>query len=198
MRLRIGVFASHGGSNLQAIMDACKDGIIDGEVAVVVCNNSGALAIERAGKAGIPSYHLSSRNYPDNSELDEAMLLVLQKHKVNIVALAGYMKKLGPTILDEFRDRILNIHPALLPKHGGKGMFGLNVHKSVLEAGDSESGATVHLVNDRYDEGSILGQVVVPVLEGDNPEKLAARVLPEEHRLYVETLRRISSGELKL
>jgi phosphoribosylglycinamide formyltransferase-1 len=198
MKLRIGVFASHGGSNMQAIIDACSNGIIDGEVCVLISNNSGAYAVERARSAGIPVYHLSGSNYPDANDLDEAMLLVLEKHKVNLVVLAGYMKKIGTQVLKRYRNKILNIHPALLPGYGGPGMFGMNVHRAVIESGDRESGATVHLVNENYDEGGILGQVIVPVMDGDTPEDLAERIIHEEHRLYVETLARISSGSLKI
>ena len=198
MKLRIGVLASHGGSNMQSIIDACRDKQIDGEVSVVICNNSKAGAVEKANRAGIPVYHLSSRNYPDADGLDEAIHLVLLKHDINVVVLAGYMKKLGPATLREYRNRILNIHPALLPKHGGKGMYGMNVHKAVLAAGDKESGATVHLVNEKYDEGDIISQAIVPVMDDDTPETLAARVLVQEHRLYPATLEKISKGEIKL
>lgn len=198
MKLQIGILASHGGSNMQAIIDACKNGQINGSVKVVICNNSKAGAVEKAKKAGIPVYHLSGKNYPDCSELDEAILLVLKKHKVNIVALAGYMKKLGPNVLDEYKDRILNVHPALLPKFGGKDMYGMNVHKAVIGSGDRESGATVHLVNENYDEGGILGQIVVKVDEDDTPETLAAKVLIQEHKLYPMTLEKISKGEIEL
>ncbi|MBN1623564.1 MAG: phosphoribosylglycinamide formyltransferase [Clostridia bacterium] len=198
MRLKIGVFASHGGSNMQAIIDACRDGTIDGEVSVVICNNSTAYAVDRARAAGIPVYHLSGSNYPDADDLDEAMLLVLEKHKVNLVVLAGYMKKMSPAILKKFSNRVLNIHPALLPRHGGSGMYGMKVHEAVIADEDTETGATVHLVNDKYDDGSILGQVVVKVEEEDTPDILAKKVLPQEHMLYVETLRRIASGELKI
>jgi phosphoribosylglycinamide formyltransferase-1 len=198
MKLRIAILASHGGSNMQAIIDACADDKINGNVCVVICNNSKAGAVEKAEKAGIAAYHLSSRNYPGEGDLDEAILIVLKKYNVNIIALAGYMKKLGPMVLKEYKNRILNIHPALLPKYGGKGMYGLNVHNAVLEAGDKESGATVHLVNENYDEGGILSQVVVPVKNDDTPEILAARVLIQEHRLYPITLEKISKGEIKL
>lgn len=198
MKLQIGVLASHGGSNMQSIIDACKSKQIDGEVRVVISNNSNSGAVERADNESIPAYHLSSCNYPDANELDEAILLVLKKHDVNIVALAGYMKKLGPQTLQEYKDHILNIHPALLPKYGGKGMYGINVHKAVLAAGEKQSGATVHLVNENYDEGGIVSQVVVPVENGDTPESLAARVLEQEHRLYPITLEKISKGEIKL
>lgn len=198
MKLRIGILASHGGSNMQAIIDACKENKINGSVCVVICNNSRAGAVDKAEKAGIPVYHLSGKNYPGGNDLDEAVLLVLKKHKVNIVALAGYMKKLGPGVLKEYKNRILNIHPALLPKHGGKGMYGIKVHEAVIEAGDKESGATVHLVNENYDEGGILSQVVVPVLKNDTPGALADRILVEEHRLYPITLEKISKDDIKL
>ena len=183
---------------MQAIIDACKDGTINGEVSVLICNNSRAYAVERARGEGIPAYHLSSSNYPEPNDLDEAILLVLEKHKVNMVVLAGYMKKIGPAVLRKYRNKILNIHPALLPKYGGDGMFGSNVHEAVIAAGEKESGATVHLVNEKYDEGDILSQVVVPVRDDDTPEILAERILHQEHRLYVETLGRIASGELKI
>ncbi len=198
MKLRIGILASHGGSNMQAIIDACAKDEINGSVCVVICNNSNAGAVEKAERAGIPVYHLSSKNYPGNNDLDEAILIVLKKYKVNIVALAGYMKKLGTMVLKEYRNRILNIHPALLPKHGGKGMYGMIVHEAVINEGDKESGATVHLVNENYDEGGILSQVIVPVAKTDTPEVLAAKILVQEHRLYPITLEKISKGEIKL
>ena len=198
MKLRIGILASHGGSNMQAIIDACGNNKINGEVSVVISNNSSAGAVKKAENAGIQVYHLSSRNYPGSDELDEAMLLVLKKHKVNIIALAGYMKKLGPMVISKFQDRILNIHPALLPKYGGRGMYGDKVHKAVIESGDKESGATIHLVNYKYDDGRILSQVIVQISDDDNPETLAAKVLVQEHRLYPTTLEKIAKGEIKL
>lgn len=198
MKLRIGILASHGGSNMQAIIEACEKEQINGNVYVVICNNSNAGAVEKAKKAGIPVYHLSNKNYPGETDLDEAILLVLKKHKVNIITLAGYMKKLGPMVLKEYENRILNIHPALLPRHGGKGMYGINVHRSVINSGDKESGATVHIVNENYDDGGILSQVVVPVGQNETPESLAEKILVQEHRLYPITLEKISKGEIKL
>ena len=198
MKLRIGIFASHGGSNMQAIIDACRNNKINGEVNVVISNNSNAGAMKKAENAGIPVYHLSGSNYPGSDELDEVMLLVLKKYKVNIIALAGYMKKLGPMVISKFQDRILNIHPALLPKYGGRGMYGDKVHKAVIESGDKESGATIHLVNDKYDDGRIISQVIVQISEDDNPETLAAKVLVQEHHLYPITLDKISKGEIEL
>lgn len=198
MNLRIGIFASHGGSNMQAIMDACKDNKIKGMVCVVICNNSGAGVITRAESEGIPVYHLSSANYPDPEELDEAMLLVLKKYDVNLVALAGYMKKLGPAVLGEYQGRILNVHPALLPRFGGKGMYGINVHKAVIDAGEKESGATIHIVDENYDTGRILSQAIISIDEDESPESLSEKVLEREHSLYVETLGNIAEGKIML
>ncbi len=198
MKLKIAIFASHGGSNMQAIIDGCKSGEIDGEVSVVICNNSNAKAMERAKNEKIPFYHLSSVKHPDPEELDEEILRTLKKHDVNIIALAGYMKKLGKKVLEEYENRILNIHPALLPKFGGKGMYGTNVHKAVIAAGEKESGATVHLVNEAYDEGRILKSATVPVMDDDTPETLAERILVQEHKLYVKTLSEISRGNIPI
>lgn len=196
--MNIGFLASHGGSNMQAIIDAAKSGKLHAIPVVIISNNRDSTALQRAKTENIPAYYLSSKTHPDPDSLDEAILGTLLKHNVDIVALAGYMKKLGPKTLDHFKGRILNIHPALLPKHGGKGMYGIHVHESVLNAGERQTGVTVHLVTEEYDRGPILAQVTVPVEPGDTPDTLAARVLIQEHILYSATLERISTGELKL
>lgn len=198
MKLRLGFLASHGGSNVQAILDACREGRLDAEPCVVISNNSDAMVLDRAMAARIPAFHLSSHVHPEAARLDEAILATLEKHRVNLIVLAGYMKKLGPKTLARFRGRVLNIHPALLPKYGGQGMYGNHVHEAVLAAGDKESGATVHLADAEYDEGRILAQKKVSVLADDTSESLAARVLEVEHQLYAETLQRIAKGEIKL
>lgn len=197
-KLHLGFLASRGGSNLQAIIDAIKEGRLDAVPCVVISNNSNAFALERARREGIPCYHISSKHYPDENELDEAILQTMLKHNVDIVVLAGYMKKVGNKLLQHFKNRVLNIHPALLPKYGGKGMYGEFVHKAVLEAGEKESGCTVHLVDEIYDHGRILGQSVVPVYPDDTVESLAARVLEQEHKLYPRVLQQIASGEIVL
>lgn len=197
-KLALGVLASHGGTNLQAIIDSCRSGAIDAEVRVVISNNSRSMALERARRAGIPTTHLSSATHPDHDRLDEAIAETLQRHRVQVVALAGYMKMLGPRTLDAYRNRILNVHPALLPKFGGQGMYGERVHEAVLASGDSVSGVTVHLVDEEYDRGPVVAQTKVPVLPGDTPETLAARVLEQEHILYPETIQRIATGEVVL
>ena len=197
-KLALGVLASHGGTNLQAIIDSCHNGAIDAEVRVVISNNSGAMALERARRADIPTAHLSSATHPDPGSLDEAIAGILQRHGVQVVALAGYMKMLGPRTLGAYRNRILNVHPALLPKFGGQGMYGERVHRAVLESGDSVSGVTVHLVDEEYDRGPVVAQAEVPVLPGDTPDTLAARVLEQEHIIYPQTIQRIATGELDL
>jgi len=195
--LHLGFLASHGGSNMQAIIDACKQGQLDAALCVVVSNNSESMALQRARKAGIPAYHISAVTHPGAGE-DSEILRVLRRHGVDTVVLAGYMKQIGPQTLAAYRGRILNIHPALLPKFGGRGMYGKRVHEAVLSAGERVTGVTIHVVDDLYDHGRILAQREVPVREGDTADSLAERVLQEEHRLYSETLRRVAAGEIVL
>ena len=197
-KLRLGVLASHGGTNLQSIIDSCEAARIPAEVAVVISNNSQSGALERARKHNIDAVHLSNKQHPDDEKLDEAITEVLREHEVDIVCLAGYMKRRGPKFLSAFRNRILNIHPALLPKFGGKGFYGMRVHEAVLEAKERESGVTVHIVDEKYDHGPILAQKRVPVLPDDTPETLAARVLIEEHKIYSDVIGKIAMGEIKL
>jgi phosphoribosylglycinamide formyltransferase-1 len=183
MMLRLAVFASGGGTNLQALIDACRSKVIDAEIVAVVSNNSRAFALERARRAGINTFHISRKKYPDESEYIQTIKDVLSKHDIDLIVLAGYMKLLPVIIVRIYYGRIINIHPALLPKFGGKGMYGLNVHKAVIQAGEKHSGATVHMVDERYDHGPILIQRRVPVLADDSPESLAARVLEIEHKI---------------
>ena len=196
--LQLGVIASHGGTNLQAIIDACDEGSLNAEVRLVISNNSRAFALERARRAEIPTAHLSSATHPNPADLDAAITEAMRDHGVQIIALAGYMKKLGPRTLSEYENRILNIHPSLLPKFGGPGMYGEKVHAAVLAAGETESGATVHLVTAEYDQGPILAQTRVPIPPPDTPQTLSARILPQEHRLYPQTLQKLATGEIPL
>ncbi|MGD8717214.1 MAG: phosphoribosylglycinamide formyltransferase [Candidatus Zixiibacteriota bacterium] len=197
--LRIGALASGGGSNLQAIIDACEAGRIDGCVAVVISNNSKAGALDRARRHGIPTRHLSHARYPDDADLDRAFVEALREYDVNVVVLAGYMKKRGPEFLRAFPRRVLNIHPALLPgPHGGRGKYGIHVHESVLAAGDKVTGVTIHLVDEEYDHGPVVARRELPVEDGDTPETLQRRVLDVEHELYPETLAALARGEIDL
>ena len=196
--LRIGVLASHEGTTLQSIIDACLEARINGRVVVVISNNSGSGALRRAAAAGIRTFHLSSVTHPGGDSLDAAICDTLQSVRADIVFLAGYMKCLGPRTLAAFPARILNTHPALLPKFGGHGMFGNRVFEAVLAAGESESGASVHLVDAAYDTGAVVRQERVRVLSGDTVESLKARVQACEREAVVMTLASIASGELRL
>jgi len=196
--LVLGILASHGGTNLLAILTAIREGCLPARAGVVISNNSDAGALEHARRFAVPALHLSSRTHPDPAALDAAILEALRTHGVTLAVLAGYLRKLGPRVLAAYRGRILNIHPALLPAFGGQGMYGMRVHQAVLAAGAAESGCTVHVVTEAYDQGPILSQARVRVEPGDTPESLQARVLEQEHRLYPETLRRIALGQLIL
>ena len=198
---RIAALASHGGSILQAIMDACQAGELPAEVVLVIGNNSGSLALRRAANAGLETLHLSSRTHPDPDALDRAIRDALVEVRADWVMLAGYMKKLGNETLAAFPRRILNTHPALLPKFGGRGFYGRKVHQAVIDAGETESGATVHLVDTDYDTGPTVSQVRVPVLPDDAVQDLEQRVQTAERVLVVNTLRdlvfgRISTGSV--
>ncbi|RKX20135.1 MAG: phosphoribosylglycinamide formyltransferase [Candidatus Zixiibacteriota bacterium] len=181
--LKLAVFASGGGTNLQALIDACRSKAIGAEIRAVISNNSKAFALERAKKSGIDTFHISKKKYPDENKYVQAIKDVLARYNIDLIVLAGYMKLLPVDIVRNYYGRIINIHPALLPKYGGEGMYGLNVHKAVLQAGEKYSGATVHMVDERYDHGPILIQRRVPVLTNDTPETLAARVLEVEHKI---------------
>ncbi|MFZ3106891.1 MAG: phosphoribosylglycinamide formyltransferase [Candidatus Hydromicrobium sp.] len=196
--MNLGILASHNGTNAQAVIDAYKNGKTRAKVVVVLSNNSKAGVIERAKKEKIPYYHLSSEIYPDLNKLDEEILNILRKHEAEFVLLAGYVKKLGIKTLEYYRNKIINIHPALLPKYGGKGMYGLNVHKEIIKNKEKETGITIHIVDTEYDHGKIINQVQIPVEKEDTPESLQRRVLDHEHAFIVETLNKIYNKEIEL
>lgn len=193
--IRLAVLASHGGSTLQALLDACADGAIDAKVALVISNNSQAGAIARAQTAGVHTQHISAKTHGDEAGADRAIVGALQHAAVDWVLLLGYMKKMGPSILREYQGKIINTHPALLPDFSGKGFYGRKVHEAVHASGMSESGATLHLVGSDYDSGPILAQVRVPILPEDDVDAIEQRVKRAEKGLLVETLRRISRDE---
>lgn len=195
-KIRLGFLASGRGSNMLAIIDNCKAGNLVAGPAVVISNNVDAGALEYAREAGIPAFHLSTQTNPEN--LDDVITATLKFHDVDWIILAGYMKKIELQLLKEFQGKIFNIHPSLLPKHGGRGMYGHHVHEAVLASGESETGVTIHLVDGEYDQGRILAQRSVAVEHGDTPESLAARVLKVEHELYSDTLRGIIEGRISL
>lgn len=182
---KIGVLASGGGTNLQAVMDACQGGEISGEVVIVISNKKKAYALERAEKQGIKNVFVDSAKFP-KEQYDRELIRLLKEEQVDIVVLAGYLRILSPIFIEEFRNRIINIHPSLIPAFCGKGFYGEKVHQAVLEAGVKHSGATVHLVDEGTDTGPIIIQEEVPVLKGDTVETLQKRILEVEHRILVK------------
>lgn len=196
-RLRIGVLASGGGTNLQAILDSCERGEIDGDVVVVIANVPDAYALKRAEKHGVAAYSFPHEGV--TREQHEADVVeCLEKHKVDLVCLAGYLRMLTPDMVDRYKGRILNTHPALLPSFGGKGMHGIHVHKAVLDYGAKVSGCSIHVVTAEVDGGPIVMQKAVPVLEDDTPESLQERVLKEEHKLYPRAIQLFAQGKVKI
>lgn len=196
--INMAVFSSHNGSNLQSIIDACKNKILDMRVSVVISNNSNSFALKRAKEEGIPCFHISSKKYTNSNELDSRILILLKEYNIEMIMLAGYMKKLGEKVLQRYKGRILNIHPALLPKYGGKGMYGEYVHQAVLKSGEKITGVTIHLVDEEYDTGSIINQCKIDVKNNDTVESLAKRVQKKEKSFLIETLKLISEGTIKL
>lgn len=195
--MNIAVFVSGEGTNLQALIDRERLGECPYRIAVVVSNKEGAGAITRAQKAGIPVEVVSAKRVlkekaagatreKKNAAVSSSSLDVCRRYGVGLIVLAGFLTVLTGDIITEYDGRIVNLHPALLPKFGGVGMWGHHVHEAVLAAGEKESGCTVHLVDAGCDTGRILVQRRVPVLPGDTPETLAARIAPEEHRAIVE------------
>jgi len=194
----IAVFASGGGTNLQALIDAAKMGRLAGRVALVVSSKDGAGALKRASAENIPAIVADPKKFADPRNYDAYLKDLCLRYNADLVCLAGFMLKLGPEMLKAYHNRILNVHPALLPSFGGKGFYGMKVHEAVLAAGARLSGATVHLVNGEYDSGPIILQQAVSVFPDDTPESLAARVGAAEHRIYPEAADLFCRGLLKI
>ena len=192
--LRIGILASHQGTNFQNIANACAEGSLNARVVILICNNSNAPVMKRASHMQIPAYHLSTWTHSEAFSLDAAIYEHLTKAQVQLVVLAGYMKKLGSLVLDRFAGRIINVHPSLLPKHGGQGYFGMRVHKAVIADGDKETGATVHHVIEKYDRGSTIRQEKISVSVEDTAETINQKVQLIEHRLLIETIKEFSEN----
>ncbi|MDO8683487.1 MAG: phosphoribosylglycinamide formyltransferase [Armatimonadota bacterium] len=185
------------GTNLQAILDACANGRINGKVAVVIGVKDDAPAMQRARDQRIESVSVSPKDFSED-DYNEVLLSILRDFKIDLICLAGYMRKLGQKLIDTYRDRIMNVHPALIPSFAGHGMYGHHVHEAAIERGVKVSGATVQFVDEDYDTGPIIIQKIVPVLFDDTPDVLAARVLPEEHRAYVEAIQLFAQGRLRV
>ena len=196
--MNIAVFASGRGSNFQSILNAIDAGILPAQVVVLISNKSDAGAMEIARAQNIPTQHLSQKMFSSEEALAKAMLDVLKKKQTEFIVLAGYLKKIPAQVIREYRNRIINIHPALLPLFGGDGMYGHRVHESVLASGEKVSGATVHLVDEEYDRGPIVMQKTVDIVPDETPDSLAAKVLKIEHEIFPLALKAFAEGRIKV
>ena len=196
-KVKITVLVSGGGTNLQSVIDHIENGFLDGaEIVQVISSNEDAYALERAKKAGIPGISISKNEWPDDQERNEIMMRKLRESGTDLIVLAGYMSILDPALIAAYRNRIINIHPSLIPKYCGKGYYGKRVHRAVLEGMEKESGATVHFVDEGIDTGKVILQEKVPVEPGDTEDLLAARVLQVEHKILPQAIRLFCEGKL--
>ena len=191
--LNLVVFTSGNGTTLQAILDSIEDRELDAQVLLVVSDKEDAYSLIRAQNKGINTYVIKSKTLLD---IDNELIDVLSEYDIDLIVLAGYLKMIGKNLISKYT--IINTHPSLLPKYGGKGMYGLNVHRAVIENLDKESGATLHFVNDKYDQGNIIAQTKVAVLNDDTPEFLAERVQKAEKIQLVNELKKISKQKIKI
>ncbi len=190
-KVRLGIMASGRGSNAESVLRACRDKQLNATGAVIISNNPFARVHEVAKEYNIPSFTITRDEFDKGSEFAEKLISVFREHQVDLILLAGYMKKVPPALIRAYPKAMLNIHPALLPKHGGKGMYGIHVHESVIDAEDEYTGVTIHFVNEEYDEGDVLLQASgVKVKPEDTPESLAKRVLKVEHESYPKAVQR--------
>lgn len=196
--MNIAFLASYNGSSAHAITDACLNGDLIAAPTLLITNNAKAKALEWAENKGLRVSCLNSTTHPNPQDLDHAIAQKLRDNKINLVICSGYMKLIGEETINAVDGKILNIHPALLPKYGGQGMYGRHVHKAVKGNGDSETGATIHLVNSEYDEGRIIAQKIVPVLDSDDVDKIENNVKNCEPEFYIETIKRIINGDVIL
>jgi phosphoribosylglycinamide formyltransferase-1 len=192
-KLRLGVLASGSGSNLQSIIDRCADGSIDAEIVLVLSNVPGAGALNRAEQAGIATALIDHRTFTERTDFDRAVVATLQDAGVELVVLAGFMRLITAPFIDAFPERIINIHPALLPAFPG-----LHVQKKAIEGGARFAGCTVHFVDGGVDTGPIIIQAVVPILDDDDEASLSARILVQEHRIYPRAIQLVAEGRLRI
>lgn len=188
MNKKIVVFASGSGSNFQAILNAIDTGKLKAIVSGLVVNHANVAAIKKATDKHIPVYIYEEKAFQDNESATATLIQTVLGFGADLIVLAGYLKKIPSKFIEVFHNRILNIHPSLLPKYGGAGFYGIKVHQAVLANNEQITGCTIHIVTDEYDEGPIVAQKEVAVLNTDTPETLAARVLEQEHQLYAITI----------
>ncbi|MBI3946555.1 MAG: phosphoribosylglycinamide formyltransferase [Armatimonadetes bacterium] len=199
-RTRLGVLVSGRGrgTTLQAFLDASAAGALPAEVVVVVSTALGTPALDRARAADVAALEFDARGIPDGNPLDERLLAAIGPHRPDLVCMAGFLRKLGPRFYAAYRGRVMNSHPALIPAFCGQGMYGHHVHEAVVAYGVKVSGCTIHFADEEYDAGPIIIQKCVPVHDDDTPDTLAARILPEEHRAYLQAIRLFAEGRLSI
>ncbi len=193
--LNLAVLISGSGSNLQALIDACKAPDYPAQIQVVISNKPGAYGLERAEKAGIPAFVIDHKDFANREEFEAALQEKLSDYPVDLICLAGFMRILTAGFINQWPNKMINTHPALLPKFGGKGMYGEHVHKAVLDAGEQTSGCSIHYVIPEVDQGQVIVQKTVPVENGDSVETLAKRVIAQEHIAYPEAVRTIAEKQ---
>jgi phosphoribosylglycinamide formyltransferase-1 len=196
--MNIAIFASGRGSNFQAILSAIDAGFLPARITVLISNRSDARALDIARARKIQTSHLSQKMFPSEEALAEAILNVLSQQRAELLVLAGYLKKIPLQVVRRYRNRIVNIHPALLPLFGGAGLYGHFVHEAVIASGMKVSGATVHLVDEEYDRGPIVMQKTVEITQEDTPDLLAAKVLKIEHEIFPLALKAFAEGKIKI
>lgn len=195
-KLNLAVFISGSGSNLQSIIDACQDESFPAQIQIVISNNPDAFGLERAQKAGIETAIINHNDYQSRESFEADIQKALSAYTIDLICLAGFMRILTPSFIEQWPDKIINTHPSLLPKFGGEGMFGHRVHEAVIKAGENESGSTIHFVIPEVDKGKIVLQKRVPVEKEDSADSLAKRILEQEHIAYPEAIRQIASERL--
>jgi len=192
-KLRIAILASGGGTNLQTIIDQCQQGLLDAEICLVLSNNPGAGALKRAEQAGIHTICIDHRKFDNREDFDQSVVATLQKARIELVVLAGFMRIISEIFLQAFPQKIINIHPALLPAFPG-----LHVQQKAIEYGAKFSGCTVHFVDAGVDTGPIIAQAVVPIFSDDCQDTLAARILEQEHKIYPQTIQWFAEDRVKI
>lgn len=197
-KVKIGVLISGGGTNLQALIDAMEDGNVNGEIAVVISDRINAYGIERAKKYKIDGIIVNRKDYVNKKEFFDALINMLIDYKVELIVLAGFLTILSKDFVERFNEKIINVHPALIPSFCGEGYYGEKVHKAALDYGVKVTGATVHFVDEKADTGPIILQEAVPVMEDDTPEILAARVLQVEHKILPKAVKLYCDGKLTI
>jgi phosphoribosylglycinamide formyltransferase-1 len=196
--MRLAFLASHNGSSAKAITLACDNGMLAADPVLMISNNPDCPAFSWAKDHKVKTFCLNEKLLRSAEAVDREIGHVLEDHRIDLVVCSGYMKLIGPQTIRAAKGRILNVHPALLPRHGGKGLYGRKVHEAVIAEGDSETGITIHLVDEEYDHGRILAQHCIPVAPGDMATDIEAKVKAAEPDFYIDTLRRLLAGEISI